>query len=169
MVKENRRQVFRLLKGSISIFAVASALAACLLGCKVSETDVRRWGTTEHGPDKLVAVLTHDKYAWDLRVESALELLRMKPRSGRRIGINRLVESLALLAPDDRKKIIDGMVPTLVGEMNKPPPTAPAGQAVPPDPSYAYKDAAMAMLTYDKAVLVSDDNARKQVTDALIS
>jgi len=170
MVKENRRQVHHLLTRSISIFAVASAIATtCLIGCKVSETDVRRWGSTEHGPDKLVAVLTHDKYAWDLRVESALELLRMKPRSGRRIGINRLVESLALLPPDDRKKIIDGMLPQLIAEMSKPPPTAPPGQAVPPDPSYAYKDAAMAILTYDKAVLVSDDNARKQLVDALIS
>src|SRR5260370_14138701 len=115
MVKENRRQVHHLLTRSFSIFAVASALTTtCLIGCKVSETDVRRWGSTEHGPDKLVAVLTHDKYAWDLRVESALELMRMKPRSGRRIGINRLVESLALLPPDDRKKIIDGMLPQFI-------------------------------------------------------
>jgi hypothetical protein len=167
MVKKNRRQAHALLR--VSLFAVVSAIAGtCLLGCRVSDTDVRRWGTTEHGPDKLVAVLTHDKYDWQLRVEAALELLRMKPRNGRRVGINRLVESLGLLAPDERKKIVDGMLPQLIAEINKPPPVAPPGQPVPPDPSYAYKDAALAILTYDRAVLVSDDASRKQLTDALI-
>src|SRR5262245_52466824 len=126
MVKKNRRQVQHLLRGLLfaAVFAVA--------GCRVSDTDVKRWGTTEHGPDKLVAVLTHDKYDWQLRVEAALELLRMKPRSGRRIGINRLVESLALLAPDERKKIIDGMLPQLVAEINKVPAPAAHGQPIPP-------------------------------------
>jgi hypothetical protein len=167
MVKKNRRQAHAWLK--VSLFALASSIAGtCFVGCRVSDTDVHRWGTTEHGPDKLVAVLTHDKYDWGLRVEAALELLRMKPRNGRRIGINRLVESLALLAPDERKKIIDGMLPQLIAEIGKPPPTAPPGQPVAPDPSYAYKDAAMAILTYDKAVIVSDDTARKQLTDALV-
>jgi hypothetical protein len=98
MVKQNRRQVRDLLR--VSLFAVA---ITCFLGCRVSDTDVHRWGSTEHGPDKLVAVLTHDKYEWPLRVEAALELLRMKPRSGRRIGINRSVDALATLTPDERK------------------------------------------------------------------
>jgi hypothetical protein len=171
MVKKNRRQVQHLLRGLLFAvsFAVACTFAGALTGCKVSDSDVRRWGTTEHGPDKLVAVLTHEKYAWDLRVEAALELLRMKPRSGRRVGINRLVDSLALLAPEDRKKIIDGMLPQLVTEINKAPAPVAAGQPAPVDTSYSYKDAAMAILTYDKAVLVSDDNARKQITDTLVS
>jgi hypothetical protein len=139
-----------------------------LVSCRVSDTDVKRWGSTEHGPDKLVAVLTHDKYDWPLRVSSALELLEMKPRAGRRVGIPRLAESLATLAPDERKKVIDGMIPTMVSQMKLPPPAAAAGQPQPTDPSYPYKDAAIALLTYDKAVLVADDGARKQLTDALI-
>jgi hypothetical protein len=163
MVKQNRRQVRDLLR--VSLFAVA---ITCFLSCRVSDTDVQRWGSTEHGPDKLVAVLTHDKYDWPLRVEAALELLRMKPRSGRRIGINRLVDALALLAPDERKKIIDGMLPQLIAQINQKPPAPAPGQPAPPDTSYSYKDAALAILTYDKAVLVSDDAARKQITDALI-
>src|SRR4051812_7329577 len=109
MVKKNRRQAQHLLR--VSLFAVAGALVGtCCIGCRVSDTDVKRWGSTEHGPDKLVAVLIHDKYDWQLRTEAGLELLRMKPRSGRRIGINRLVESLGMLAPDERKKLIDGML-----------------------------------------------------------
>jgi len=167
MVKKNRRQVQDLLK--VLIFALAGAIAGTsLVGCRVSEGDVKRWGTTEHGPDKLVAVLTHDKYEWPLRIEAALELLRMRPRLGRRIGINRLVESLAQLAPEERKRIIDGMLPQLVAAITQPAPLAPPGQPIPPDPSYTYKDAALALLTYDKAVLVSDDAARKQISDALI-
>ncbi len=168
MVRKNRRQVRSLLR--VSVFAVASAIAyGCLPGCKVSDSDVKRWGSTEHGPDKLVAVLTHEKYDWELRVEAGLELLRMKPRSGRRIGINRLVESMGVLAPDERKKLVDGMLPQLVAAINQVPAPPAAGQPPPPDNSYAYKDAAMAILTYDKAVLVSDDAARKQITDTLIS
>ena len=45
---------------------------------------------------------------------------------------------------------------------------AAPGQPVPADPSYAYKDAAMAMLTYDKAVIVSDDGVRKQAYDVFM-
>jgi hypothetical protein len=150
--------------------ATMGAGATVLVSCKVSDSDVKRWAITEHGPDKLVAVLTHDKYDWPLRVEAALELVQMKPRSGRRVGINRLVEALAQLTPDDRKKIIDEMRPTLVAQLKQPPPPAAApGQPPPPDPSYAYKDGTLAMLTYDRAVLVSDEAARKELTDALIS
>ena len=129
MVKKNRRQVKHLLRGLIFAASVATfgIVAGAITGCRVSDTDVKRWGTTEHGPDKLVAVLTHDKYDWQLRVEAGLELLRMKPRSGRRIGINRLVEAMALLTPEERKKIIDGMLPTLVAEINRPPPVAAPG------------------------------------------
>src|SRR5262249_12372671 len=70
---------------------IVAALGATVSGCRVNESDVQRWGTTEHGPDKLVAVMSHDKYEWDLRVKAGLELVGMKPRSGRRIGISRFV------------------------------------------------------------------------------
>jgi hypothetical protein len=167
MERKYRRQLTSSLRISAFVLATA-AFGATLTGCRVSESDVKRWGSTEHGPDKLAAVLTHDKYDPQLRIEAGLEFLRMKPRSGRRIGISRLIECLAQLSPEERKKLIDGMLPHILAQMKAPPPTAPAGQPAPPDPSFAYKDAAMAMLTYDKAVLVSDDASRKQLTDALI-
>ena len=166
-MRKTPRPLKNLLKVSVFVLA-GTVLGGSFTGCRVNDNDVRRWASTEHGPDKLVAVVTHDKYEWPLRVEAGLELLRMKPRGGRRVGINRLVEALALLGPEDRKRIIDGMVPTIVAQMKQPPPVNAPGQPLQPDPSYAYKDAAIAILTYDKAVLVSDDAARKQLTDALI-
>ncbi|HKQ68042.1 MAG TPA: hypothetical protein VJT73_01820 [Polyangiaceae bacterium] len=166
-MRKNPRQSIHMLK--VSVFVLTSAVAGgTLLGCRVSDSDVKRWGSTEHGPDKLVAVLTHEKYDMPLRIAAALELLEMKPRSGRRIGINRLVEALAQLGAEERKKLIEGMLPTLVTEMKKPVAPAVPGQPPPIDTSYAYKDAAIAMLTYDKAVLVTDDAPRKQLTEALI-
>src|SRR4029079_4521196 len=142
MVKKNRRQGQHLLRGLLFAVAVAGSSVAlgAVVGCRVSDTDVKRWGTTEHGPDKLVAVLTHDKYEWPLRVEAALELLRMKPRLGRRVGIQRLVDAMAQLSPEERKRIIDGMLPQLVAGITQPPPAAPPGQPTPPDLSYMYKD-----------------------------
>jgi hypothetical protein len=167
MERKNRRHLGTSLRISAFVLATA-AVGATASGCRVNESDVKRWGMTQHGPDKLAAVLTHDKYDPKLRVEAGLELVRMKPRSGRRIGISLLIDCMAQLSPEERKKLIDGMLPQIISQMKAPPPTAPAGQPVPPDPSFAYKDAAMAMLTYDKAVLVSDEASRKQLTDALI-
>jgi hypothetical protein len=83
-------------------------------GCRVNEKDVKRWGSTEHGPDKLVQVVTHDKYDWPLRVDAGLELLRMKPRNGRRVGINRLVDAVAVMGADERRKFLGDFVPGLV-------------------------------------------------------
>jgi hypothetical protein len=167
MERTDRRQLVTSLPISAFVLAIA-VFGATLLSCRVNESDVKRWGSTEHGPDKLAAVLTHDKYDPQLRNEAGLELLRMKPRSGRRIGISRLIDCLAQLSPEERKKLIDGMLPHIISQMKAPPPAAVAGQPAPPDASFAYKDAAIAMLTYDKAVLVADDASRKQLTDALI-
>ena len=137
-------------------------------GCRVNDNDVQRWGSTEHGPDKLEAVLLHEKYEWPLRVEAGMELIRMKPRNGRRIGIGRLTEALALLSPDERKKLTDGVVPAVVAEMKKPVSAPQPGSRLLSIPSYPYKNAAFAMLSYDKAVLIADDRTRKTVTDALV-
>src|SRR5688500_17332515 len=113
MERKNRRLLRSSLR--ISAFVLATAtFGATLSGCRVNESDVRRWGMTERGPDKLTAVFTHEKYEHKLRVEAGLELMRMKPRSGRRVGISRLIESLALLSPEERKKLIDGMLPHIV-------------------------------------------------------
>ena len=68
------------------------ALATSAAGCRVAENDVKRWESTQRGPYKLVAVVTHDKYAWDLRTDAALSLIRMPPRGGVRQGIGFLID-----------------------------------------------------------------------------
>jgi hypothetical protein len=136
----------------------------------VTEKDNRRWEQTELGPDKLVAVLTHDKYEWPLRIDAAASLIRMKPRAGRRIGIGKMTEAAATLSPDDRKKLVGGLIPILTAEMAKPPTTqqgmAPGENKI-TDTSIPFKDAAFALLTNDKAELVSDEEHKKLLRDAL--
>src|SRR6202044_1751417 len=104
---------------AVAIAVALSGLAAS--GCRVNEDDVHRWESTEHGPDKLSAVLFHDKYDTNLRVEAALSLVRMKPRAGRRIGIGIMVETLAKLPPETRQVIVASLVPAIVLELKKPP------------------------------------------------
>lgn len=149
------------------VLASTIGLGVLGTGCSTTTEDVHRWARTAQGPRKLVAVLVHEKYDLELRTEAALTLVRMKPRSGRRIGIETLLSALADMQPGDRAKIITKMVPTLETEIVKAPPAAQAGQPVPPDPATPYKDAAYAMLTFDGAVLVEDDGARKRLRKAL--
>jgi hypothetical protein len=147
---------------------VAASLGATASGCRVNEDDIHRWESTAHGPDKLRAVLYHDKYDTTLRVDAAVSLIRMKPRAGRRIGINIMVETLAAIAPETRQVIVASLVPAIIAEIKKPPPAAQANQASPPDPSFAYKDAAFAMLTHDGTVIVADDGLKQNLKNALI-
>lgn len=146
----------------------ATGLGVSTAGCRVNEDDVHRWESTLHGPDKLQAVVKAPKYDTALRVEAAMSLIRMKPRGGRGVGIERLVDTLAEIAPEQRAPIMAGLVPSVAAELKKPPPTAQAGQPAPPDPSFAFKDAAYAMLTYEKSVLVSDDAQKAQLKQVLI-
>ncbi|MBK7396649.1 MAG: hypothetical protein IPJ34_10200 [Myxococcales bacterium] len=54
------------------LLAGALLVAVCAVtGCRVNTDDLRRWEKTQNGPDKLVAVLIHDKYEKELRVEAA--------------------------------------------------------------------------------------------------
>lgn len=141
--------------------------ASSLVGCRTSSDDVERWASTAQGPSKLIAVLTHDKYPLELRVESALTLVRMKPRSGRRVGIEELLSALGDLAPAERGKLMAQLVPQLLAEMMKPLPKAQKGQPHALDPSYPYKDAAFALLTTGDGGLVTDDGLRVQIRKAL--
>ena len=133
---------------------------------------MNRWASTVQGPKKLIAVLTHDKYPIDLRVEAALALIRMKPRNGRRVGIEGsddqpgLMASLAQMAPAERTALVARLVPALEAEIKKPPPVAQGGQ-VAADPSIPYKDAAFALLKHEGGRLVPDDQLRKRLRDAL--
>lgn len=156
-----------------ALFGVLVATATPLAGCRTSTADIERWTTTSQGPKKLVAVLTHDKYPLELRVEAAMALVRMQPRNGRRIGIlgtddqRGLVDALESLQPAERAKIVSAMVPRLEQEMRAAPPKAQAGQPAPTDPSFPYKDAAFALLTHADGALVQHDENRKRLRAAL--
>ncbi len=151
---------------ALCLAAAFSGLAAG--GCRVNEEDIHRWESTAHGPDKLRAVLYYDKYDTNLRVEAALSLIRMKPRAGRRIGINIMVDTLASIAPEARQAIVASLIPAIIAELKKPPPAAQAGQASPPDASFAYKDAAFAALTHDGTVIISDEGLKQTLKTTLV-
>lgn len=153
--------------GAVALGATLLVAGTTLPGCRTTSDDVERWASTAQGPRKLVAVLTHDKYPLELRVESAMTLVRMKARGGRRIGIEQLLQGLGELQPAARAKITERLVPELIEEMKKPLPKAQAGQPQPPDPSFPYKDAAFALLTHDDGSLVTDEAVRKQIKEAL--
>jgi len=168
-------------RASVVAIALSTVAGASLVtGCAVSESDVLRWERTERGPYKLVAVVTHDKYSWQLRVDSALSLLKMPARGGRRLGIAYLCDkytdedsveregALVQLPEDSRKKVVDGMTPEMVKAMAVPPPMKAADNTMPPDESIPFKDAAYAMLSHEPS-LVSDPKTKADLVAALNS
>jgi hypothetical protein len=151
---------------NICVWALAASLAG-ELGCRTSVEDVHRWANTQQGPRKIVAVMTHDKYPDELRIEAALTLVRMKPRSGRRVGIDDLVAGLGDLPAPSRAKIVGGMVPVLEKEIRKPPPPEPEPDTPREvDTTFPYKDAAFALLTTG-AELVGNASEREHLEGAL--
>lgn len=142
------------------------------VGCAVSEEDLGRWETTLEGPKRLRAVVLHDKYPQDLRVQAAMSLIRMKPRKGQRVGIKLLVEkTLAELPPEERGKLVGALVPLIIEQLEQEAPSAQPGQPLPPDPSFKYKDAAYMMLTYDRSgeetTIITDPDLKKRLVAAL--
>jgi hypothetical protein len=115
-----------------------------------------------------MAVMTHGKYVDPLRIEAAMTLVRMKPRAGRRVGIDELIAGLADMPAASRAVIVKGMVPLLVQEIRKPPPPEPAaGAAREPDTTFPYKDAAFALLTNEGEELVPIQQHRQELESAL--
>jgi hypothetical protein len=180
MDEEIRRRPMKVSTLALVIAALGSALA--LSGCRVDENDVHRWEGTAQGPKKLCAVLLHDKYDTSLRVESALAIIRMKPRSGRRLAFTQidgdaeaadpvckgsLVDVLSALAPDVQKAIVGQLVTSIIVELKKPPPAVQPGQPLPTDASLPYKDAAYALMMADKPALITDDAQKKDLKGAL--
>ena len=154
--------------------AAATVVAALALGaCRTSSEDVSRWAATSQGPRKLVAVLTHEKYPLDLRVEAALALIEMKPRAGRRVGIQGsddqigLIAALAQLPPATRSALVSQLVPRLETAMKEPRPK-PTGAEVPLDPAIPYKDAAFALLSHNGGALVTEPALRDRLRSAII-
>ena len=90
-------------------FVLLGALAATSAGCRTDSGNIQAWGSKSQGPRKLVAVLTHEKYPTELRIEAAEMLISMKPRGGRRIGIQGtdeqpgLIDALAQTQPVARR------------------------------------------------------------------
>jgi hypothetical protein len=172
LVEGRLRRSGSLVRGGLLLVGLALASIGGT-GCKVREDDVRQWALvngrgTRAGPEKLKAVLAHDKYDTALRVLAADSLIRMAPRDGRRVGIEIVIDTLSTMRPETAAQIVAGLVPTLVAELTKPPPVAQAGQPLPPDPSFPFKDATFALLTSDKAALVPTDELKQQLHTALI-
>ncbi len=151
----------------------AVVLVLALGACRTSDDDIQRWANTVQGPRKLLSVLTHDKYPVELRTDAALALVSMKPRAGRRIGIQgsddqpALTEALAQLPPASRSAIIGRLIPKLLEEMKKPLPPTQAGQPARSDPSVPYKDAAFALLTHNSGALLSSPAQVTALREAL--
>jgi hypothetical protein len=157
---------------SFTLCLALSTGGVTLTGCRVNEDDVHRWEKTELGPGKLSAVVKHDKYPAKLRIEAAMSLIRMKPRSGKRVGIENLLDALKDLQPEERKKLVGGLVPLLVAEMNKPAPQQQgmsANEQKVVDPSIPFKDTAFGLLIYEKATLVTEDEHKNVLRDALLN
>ena len=154
---------------TIQSWVVAVSIAGSM-ACRTSVDDVHRWANTQQGPRKIVAVMTHDKYPDELRIEAAMTLVRMKPRSGRRVGIDELVAGLRALPAASRTKLVNGMLPLLEREIGKPPPPEPpSGTPREPDTTFPYKDAAFALLTNPSEELVVGAPERQRLKDALAS
>lgn len=176
-MSDDRRRGF--LRSCLRGGALVGVLAGAA-GCRVTQDDIQRWEHTEMGPVKLVAVVKHDKYELPLRRDAAVSLLRMKPRNGQRLGLQCetrldrdmpavcLQEALASLPPDERKQVVGELVPVLVAEMGKPMPAEGPNGAPAVDPTVPYKDGAFAILTYDRAPLVLDEEQRKALRGALV-
>jgi hypothetical protein len=173
-----RRFCFRVATRAVPLVMLGT-LPVVVSGCRVSETDVKRWETTQRGPFKLVAVITHDKYPIELRTEAAMSLIRMPPRGGVRQGIKFLVDkykdeesvdrdgALVQLPPDTRRQIVDRLAPLLIEELKPPPPARTPEGRLPPDPTIPYKDASFAMLIHEPS-LVDNDATKTALRTALM-
>src|SRR5690606_19416628 len=115
------------------------AIVALAAACQTTRADVDRWATTENGPVKLRAVMSHSKYDVKLRADAALALAGMKPRGGRRIGIDVLLDTLTQLPPRLRQDVVPLLTDALVERLKG---SAHEGQ----DPTLPFKDVAHALL-----------------------
>jgi hypothetical protein len=149
--------------GAFGHRAAVFLLIAAAVACRVNKDDLARWKKTVNGPDKLIAVLTHDKYEKDLRVEAAWSLLEMPRRGGQAIGLARLLEELERLPVSERRDILDGVWKRLKPKVEQP--INVAGDGKFSDPAVLYKDATFAFYTDDK--LDIDAKMRDEMTAAL--
>jgi Tfp pilus assembly protein PilP len=141
---------------------VIAALCLTLTACQTTSKDIERWATTQQGPRKLTAVLKHAKYPRALRVEAAMTLIGMRPRGGRRVGVEQALSALAELAPSERSKLMAALVPSLIGRLG-----APAAAAGAEDTSLPFKDASVAILTETDVALLDSQEQNDALSVAL--
>ena len=98
-------------KGHLLRTGAVATLPLAAGGCRVNEGDVKRWETTQRGPYKLVAVITHDKYPIELRTDAAMSLVRMPARGGSRQGIKFLIEKYKDEDGEDREGALNQVSP----------------------------------------------------------
>jgi hypothetical protein len=163
---EIERRCGRVLRvGALALCAAATGWTAA--GCAVSESDVHRWESTENGPGKLYAIVTHDKFTWSLRDEAALSLVRVRPRNGKRIGIEYVGDALSQLADEPRRHIVDDIAPKLIEEVERPVPRSSDPNVIPADPSIPFKDAAFSLLVHEQPQLVGNEKTKADLIAAL--
>jgi hypothetical protein len=96
----------------------------------------------------------------------------MKARNGKRVGLEGgddpeqrgLLAVLSTMPKETRGKLIGTMVPALEAGMRSPPADKATRRA---DTSFPYKDAAFAVLTHDKGELITNEDHRRRLQDAI--
>jgi hypothetical protein len=143
------RQVFSCRRGvRLATLALLVGVSSGAAACRVNNDDLKRWEITEHGPEKLAAVLTHDKYDKDLRVEAAWSLVEMKKRGGQYVGVDILLKSLIAMPAKDRSEIISGLWKKLQPKVAQGLQQVQDGKWA--DPSVVWKDATFSLYSSSK-------------------
>ncbi len=155
----------------LCVWLLAAACTATV-GCRTSEADIHRWGETLNGPKKLEAVIRSDKYPLELRTEAGLSLIQMKPRNGRRIGIEGgedpeqvgIIATLVSLPKEVRSKLIAHLIPRLDASIQE---SNARKAATHLDDSFPYKDTLFALLTHDNGSLLTSEEDRRRLREIL--
>ena len=142
--------------------ALIALSCVALAGCKVTSEDIDNWTGTVKGPGKIVAVLLADKYEDELRAYAGIALVKMEPREDVD-GVAELQAAVRQLPEDVRPRLVDRMVPDLIGMMRgeDAPQAAEEGETVPRRQVRA-KDAAFLLVPY------ASDERRRELTDAVV-
>ena len=145
---------------SISHLIIVLSLGLGLVSCRATKEDTHRWALTQQGPQKLVAVMTHDKYDEDVRLEAATSLITMRPRAGQYVGLELFVSGLTQLTAEQRARLLQSLVPRLITGMEG----RAESEKDASDPSIPYKDAAYILLNNSSnEALLSDEELGKEL------
>ena len=155
----------------LSVWLLVAACSA-MSSCRTSEDNIHRWGETLNGPKKLEAVIRSDKYPLELRTEAGLTLIQMKPRNGRRIGIEGgedseqvgIIAVFTSLPKDARAKLVAHLIPQIEAAIKA---SNLRRVATHQDDSFPYKDMLFALLTHDNGSLLSTEEERRHLREVL--